>query len=40
LSCADVPSRTEQTRTPNLEIATPDEARAKLGTKGGNNVNF
>jgi len=24
----------------NLEIATPDEARAKLGTKGGNNVNF
>ena len=24
----------------NLEIATPDEARAKLGTKGRNNVNF
>jgi uncharacterized protein (DUF849 family) len=24
----------------NLEIATPDDARAKLGTKGGNNVNF
>ena len=24
----------------NLEIATPDEARAKLGLKGGNNVAF
>lgn len=24
----------------NLEIATPGDARAKLGTKGGNNVNF
>jgi uncharacterized protein (DUF849 family) len=24
----------------NCEVATPDEARAILGLKGGNNVNF